>query len=41
MTCEKCNEVVDAVKKLEVWREPDVLLVHIKRFISAACIMKC
>lgn len=30
--CEKCNEVVDAVKKLEIWREPDVLLIHIKRF---------
>jgi len=30
--CETCNEVVDAVKKLEVWREPDVLIVHIKRF---------
>lgn len=30
--CEKCNEVVDAVKKLEVWREPDVLILHIKRF---------
>jgi len=32
VTCEKCNEVVDAVKKLEVWREPDVLILHIKRF---------
>lgn len=30
--CETCNEVVDAVKKLEVWREPDVLILHIKRF---------
>jgi ubiquitin carboxyl-terminal hydrolase 4/11/15 len=32
VTCEKCNEVVDAVKKMEVWREPDVLILHIKRF---------
>jgi len=32
VTCEKCNEVVDAVKKLEIWREPDVLILHIKRF---------
>lgn len=30
--CEKCNQVVDAVKKLEIWREPDVLILHIKRF---------
>eukprot|EP00928_Gymnodinium_smaydae_P058208 TRINITY_DN4142_c0_g6_i1.p1 TRINITY_DN4142_c0_g6~~TRINITY_DN4142_c0_g6_i1.p1 ORF type:complete len:1022 (-),score=206.69 TRINITY_DN4142_c0_g6_i1:127-3192(-) len=30
--CEKCGEVVDAVKKLEIWREPDVLILHIKRF---------
>lgn len=30
--CEKCNQVVDAVKKLEIWREPDVLIIHIKRF---------
>jgi len=30
--CEKCNKVVDAVKKLEIWREPDVLIIHIKRF---------
>eukprot|EP00929_Paragymnodinium_shiwhaense_P097776 TRINITY_DN59371_c0_g1_i1.p1 TRINITY_DN59371_c0_g1~~TRINITY_DN59371_c0_g1_i1.p1 ORF type:complete len:2293 (+),score=533.78 TRINITY_DN59371_c0_g1_i1:227-7105(+) len=30
--CEKCNEVVDAVKRLEIWREPDVLILHIKRF---------
>lgn len=30
--CEKCNKVVDAVKRLEIWREPDVLLIHIKRF---------
>eukprot|EP00747_Dinoflagellata_sp_TGD_P039031 gnl/TRDRNA2_/TRDRNA2_140019_c3_seq1.p1 gnl/TRDRNA2_/TRDRNA2_140019_c3~~gnl/TRDRNA2_/TRDRNA2_140019_c3_seq1.p1 ORF type:complete len:712 (+),score=128.47 gnl/TRDRNA2_/TRDRNA2_140019_c3_seq1:194-2137(+) len=30
--CEKCNQVVDAVKRLEIWREPDVLIIHIKRF---------
>jgi len=30
--CEKCGEVTDAVKKLEMWREPDLLLLHIKRF---------
>jgi hypothetical protein len=30
--CDKCGEVVDAVKKLEIWREPDVLIMHIKRF---------
>eukprot|EP00931_Biecheleriopsis_adriatica_P059602 TRINITY_DN35688_c0_g1_i2.p1 TRINITY_DN35688_c0_g1~~TRINITY_DN35688_c0_g1_i2.p1 ORF type:complete len:2117 (+),score=462.65 TRINITY_DN35688_c0_g1_i2:173-6523(+) len=30
--CEKCEVVVDAEKKIEVWREPDVLLLHIKRF---------
>jgi len=30
--CEKCNKVVDTVKKLEIWREPDVLIIHIKRF---------
>jgi hypothetical protein len=32
VNCEKCGEVVDAVKKLEIWREPDVLILHIKRF---------
>eukprot|EP00930_Biecheleria_cincta_P011970 TRINITY_DN11519_c0_g1_i2.p1 TRINITY_DN11519_c0_g1~~TRINITY_DN11519_c0_g1_i2.p1 ORF type:complete len:2103 (+),score=364.03 TRINITY_DN11519_c0_g1_i2:537-6311(+) len=30
--CEKCNKTVDAVKKIEIWREPDVLVLHIKRF---------
>jgi len=30
--CETCNENVDCVKKLEIWREPDVLILHIKRF---------
>jgi ubiquitin carboxyl-terminal hydrolase 4/11/15 len=30
--CEKCNKTVDAEKKIEIWREPDVLLLHIKRF---------
>ena len=27
-------EVVDAVKRLEIWREPDVLIIHIKRLAS-------
>mmetsp|Transcript_48065 Transcript_48065/g.112321 ORF Transcript_48065/g.112321 Transcript_48065/m.112321 type:complete len:2082 (-) Transcript_48065:260-6505(-) len=30
--CDKCNKVVDAIKKLDIWREPDVLIIHIKRF---------
>ncbi|CAE8584209.1 unnamed protein product, partial [Polarella glacialis] len=30
--CEKCETVVDAVKKIEIWREPDVFVLHIKRF---------
>jgi len=30
--CEKCDIVVDAVKRIEIWREPDVLIFHIKRF---------
>jgi len=30
--CDKCNKIVDAVKKLDIWREPDVLIIHIKRF---------
>jgi len=30
--CEKCKEEASAVKRLSIWREPDVLIVHIKRF---------
>jgi hypothetical protein len=30
--CEKCGKMVDAVKTLQVWREPDVLILHVKRF---------
>ncbi|CAJ1416321.1 unnamed protein product [Effrenium voratum] len=30
--CDKCKVAVDAQKKIDIWREPDVLVLHIKRF---------
>eukprot|EP00434_Breviolum_minutum_P012233 symbB.v1.2.010786.t3/scaffold707.1/size170859/7 len=30
--CDKCKVAVDATKKMDIWREPDVLVLHIKRF---------
>jgi len=30
--CDKCKVEVDATKKMDIWREPDVLVLHIKRF---------
>lgn len=30
--CDKCKVAVDATKKMDIWREPDLLVLHIKRF---------
>lgn len=30
--CEKCKELVDAKKKIDIWMLPPVLIVHLKRF---------
>ncbi|CAK9114429.1 unnamed protein product [Durusdinium trenchii] len=30
--CDKCKVCVDATKQIDIWREPDVLVLHIKRF---------
>jgi ubiquitin carboxyl-terminal hydrolase 4/11/15 len=30
--CPTCKEHVQANKKMEIWRLPDVLIVHLKRF---------
>jgi len=30
--CEKCGKVANHVKTLQIWREPDVLILHVKRF---------
>ena len=30
--CPKCKEHRQATKKLELWRMPQVLVVHLKRF---------
>ena len=30
--CDKCGTVENFSKQLEIWKEPDVLVLHIKRF---------
>lgn len=30
--CEKCKEKVDAIKRLDIWKLPEVLILHLKRF---------
>jgi ubiquitin C-terminal hydrolase len=30
--CSKCKEHVCATKKMDLWRCPDVLVIHLKRF---------
>merc|ERR1712050_115455 len=30
--CEKCNKRVNAKKKIDLWKLPPVLVVHLKRF---------
>jgi hypothetical protein len=31
--CSKCKEHNEAIKKLDLWSTPDVLIVHLKRFL--------
>jgi ubiquitin carboxyl-terminal hydrolase 4/11/15 len=33
--CAKCGQFVCAAKKMDMWRVPSVLVVHLKRFLSA------
>lgn len=30
--CPNCKEFVQATKKFDLWRLPDVLVIHLKRF---------
>lgn len=30
--CRNCKEFMEATKQMEVWRRPDALVVHLKRF---------
>jgi ubiquitin C-terminal hydrolase len=30
--CEKCKHQVRATKKLEIWKLPPILIIHLKRF---------
>eukprot|EP00913_Durusdinium_trenchii_P035811 g33510.t1 len=30
--CRKCKKRVDAIKKIDLWKLPPVLVVHLKRF---------
>lgn len=30
--CDRCNRVTSMTKQIEIWREPDVLVLHVKRF---------
>lgn len=30
--CEKCKNNVEAIKKLDLWSSPEILIIHLKRF---------
>ena len=30
--CPECNEVVQASRKFDLWKLPDILVIHLKRF---------
>lgn len=30
--CEKCNTKVNCLKKIDLWKLPTILLIHLKRF---------
>lgn len=30
--CEKCKVKVDAIKKIDLWKLPTILIIHLKRF---------
>jgi len=30
--CPQCKEFVQATKKFDLWKTPDVLVIHLKRF---------
>lgn len=32
MYCRECKEFMEVTKQMEVWRRPDTLVVHLKRF---------
>jgi len=35
--CDKCNQKVDAMKKIDLWKLPPVLVLHLKRFEFCSC----
>ncbi|VVB06421.1 unnamed protein product [Arabis nemorensis] len=38
--CPRCNQKRQATKKLDLWRLPEVLVIHLKRFSNSSCMEK-